>query len=71
MEIILLVLNCLIILISLYLLFLYFKCDNLRIVPCYNIIMLSFIILIDNFLRIFNFKDSKRIIQYIQAFSLI
>ena len=70
MEIIILVMNCMIILITLYLLFLYFKCGNFKEYPCYNIIILSFIILIDNFLRLFNTKNSKRIIQYIQAFSL-
>ena len=70
MTLIILVLNCLIILITLYLLFLYFKCNNFKTYPCYNIIILSFIILIDNLLRLFNTEDSKRIIQYIQAFSL-
>ena len=69
-EILILVMNCSLMLISLYLLFLYFKCDNFKTYPCYNIIIISLIILIDNFLRIFNTQDSKRIIQYIQAFSL-
>jgi hypothetical protein len=62
------ILNSLIIIISLYLFFLFIKSSAFHTYPCYNIIIFSFIILIDNILRIIPF-DVKAI-NYFQAFSL-
>ena len=64
-------LNIILILISFYLLFLYLKSDTFYKYPCYNIIILSFIILIDNFVRIFKTKNFPEMVQYIQAFLLV
>ena len=62
------ILNSLIIIISLYLFFLFIKSSAFHTYPCYNIIIFSFIILIDNILRIIPFDVN--VINYIQAFSL-
>ena len=59
-------LNIIIILISFYLLFLYIKSTTFHKYPCYNIIILSFIIFIDNILRLIPLE----IFKYIQAFIL-
>lgn len=62
------ILNSLIIIISLYLFFLFIKSSAFHTYPCYNIIIFSFIILIDNILRIIPFDVDA--INYFQAFSL-
>ena len=69
-DIIILILNFLLIVISFYLLFLYLKSNTFYKYPCYNVIILSFIILIDNILRIVDTKDLGKIMQNIQAFFL-
>ena len=69
-DIIILILNFLLIVISFYLLFLYLKSNTFYKYPCYNVIILSFIILIDNILRIVNTKNLGIIMQNIQAFFL-
>ena len=69
-DIIILILNFLLIVISFYLLFLYLKSNTFYKYPCYNIIILSFIILIYNILRIVNTKNLCMIMQNIQAFFL-
>ena len=70
MVVITIILNILLILISFYLLFLYLKSTAFHKYPCYNIIILSFIILIDNILRIIITKKLPKAIKYIQAFLL-
>ena len=70
MEVITIILNILLILISFYLLFLYLKSTTFHKYPCYNIIILSFIILIDNILRIIITNELPKAIKYIQAFLL-
>ena len=65
------ILNILLILISFYLLFLYLKSNTFYKYPCFNIIILSFIILIDNILRLIKTKNLSELIQYIQAFLLV
>ena len=62
-------LNGLIILITFYLIFLYIKSDTFKIYPCYNIMILSFIILFDNIFRIIPIYDITAF-QYAQAYIL-
>ena len=62
------ILNCFIIIISLFLFFLFIKSPTFHTYPCYNIIIFSFIILFDNILRIIPFDVT--VINYIQAFLL-
>ena len=64
-------LNSLMILISLYLSILYIKSKRLHILACANFIILSFIILFDNILRIIPLPDDKEALHYVQAFLLI
>lgn len=63
------ILNCIIVLISVYLIILFFKSKALHTYPCYNIIIYSLIILFDNVLRLIVLYDNI-IIQHIQAFLL-
>ena len=63
------ILNTLIIIISLYLLFLFIKSKSFHNYPCYNIIIFSFIILLDNVLRVIPSKVT--VLNYIQAFILV
>lgn len=63
------ILNCIIVLISVYLIILFFKSKALHTYPCYNIIIYSLIILFDNVLRLVVLIDNV-IIQHIQAFLL-
>ena len=63
------ILNCIIVLISVYLIILFFKSKALHTYPCYNIIIYSLIILFDNVLRLIVLYDNV-IMQYIQAFLL-
>ena len=58
------ILNVIIIIISMYLIFLLIRSKSFKIFPCYNITILSFIILIDNILRLFKYGRN------IQAFLL-
>ena len=70
LDFIILMLNLILIFISFFLFFLYIKSKSFNNYPCYNIIILSFIIFIDNILRIITTKGLPRAIQYIQAFLL-
>ena len=63
-QIFIYILNIIIIIISLYLIFLLIRSKSFKIFPCYNITILSFIILIDNILRLFKYG------KYIQAYLL-
>ena len=65
------ILNVIIIFISFYLSILYIKSKRLHIIPCYNLIIFVFIILLDNILRIIPFPDDKKVMHYIQAFLLV
>ena len=56
----LIILNIIIIIISLYLLFLIFKSKSFHKYPCYNMIIFSFIIFIDNILRIIPTNENKK-----------
>ena len=69
-KILTIILNVIIILITLYLIFLYIKSQNFKVYPCYNIIIISIILFIDNILRLVPTKDFNEIIQYGQAFLL-
>lgn len=73
MEIIMIItiiLNILFVLISLYLLFLFIKSKELHNCPCYNMMIISLIILIDNAFRLLHSSNYPEILQYIQAFTL-
>lgn len=70
LDIFILVLNCLLILIPFYIFFIYVKTKSFNNYSCYNVFILSFIITIDNFLRLFSTKNCHGSIQYIQAFLL-
>ena len=69
-KILLWVMNFLIIAISLYLLIIYTVSKSFRSYPCYLNIILSFVIAIDNILRLLRLGDSGTIICYFQAFTL-
>lgn len=69
------ILNGVIIFITLYLIFLYIKSDTFRIYPCYNILIISFIVLYDNIIRLLPLRFIKAIkifaaFKYTQAFLL-
>ena len=69
--IITIILNIVLVLISFYLLFLYCKSKDFNTYPCYNNIILSFIIFIDNLLRLIPTDNIPYIsAHYIQAFLL-
>lgn len=69
--IITIILNIVLVLISFYLVFIYIKSKEFRKYPCYNIIILSFIILTDNIFRLIPINYIPYIyIHYIQAFLL-
>ena len=63
------ILNFILIIITIYMIILLVKSDKFKIFPCYNITILSFIILIDNVLRVFHpgEKGDYPILQYGQA----
>lgn len=69
----LIILNVIIILISLYLSFLFIKSKAFKTYPCYNMILISFVVLIDNILRIipFNRDEDCNIFEKIEAFFLV
>ena len=69
-NIITLILNIINIIIALYLIFLFIKSKTFHVYPCYNIMFLSIILLIDNILRLIPTKNAKKIFQVIQAFLL-
>ena len=69
-KILLWVMNFLIIAISLYLLIIYIVSKSFRSYPCYLNIILSFVIAIDNILRLLRLEDSGTIVCYFQAFTL-
>ena len=64
-----LILNFIIIIITFYLIILLVRSEKFKIYPCYNITILSFIILIDNILRIIP-VGNKGVLQNAQAFLL-
>ena len=69
------ILNGVIILITTYLIFLYIKSNTFRIFPCYNILIISFIVFYDNIIRLLPLKVIKAIkifavFKYTQAFLL-
>ena len=64
------ILNIIIGLISFYLLILFIKSKDLHSYPCYNTMIISLIILIDNAFRLVPTKNYSDQIQYIQAFTL-
>ncbi len=73
MEIIMIItiiLNILFVFISFYLLFLFIKSKQLHNCPCYNMMIISLIILIDNASRLLHTKELPDILKYIQAFTL-
>ena len=61
-----LIINIIIIIISFYLSILYIKSKTLHIYPCYNFLILSFIIFLDNIFRIIPL-DNNDAFKYIQA----
>ena len=63
------ILNFIIIIITFYLIFLLIKSNSFKRYPCYNITILSFVILFDNILRIIPSDDIKAV-ENIQAFLL-
>ena len=69
-NIITLILNIIIILITLYLIFLFIKSKSFHIYPCYNIMVLSIILLIDNIFRIIPSNNAKNAFKYSQAYLL-
>lgn len=69
------IINGVIILITLYLIFLYIKSKTFRIYPCYNLLIMSIIIFYDNLIRIIPLRPIKAIgglafFKYVQAFLL-
>ena len=62
-------LNGLIISITFYLIFLYLKSDTFKIYPCYNIMILSFIVFFDNIFRIIPIYNIEAL-KYAQAYIL-
>ena len=71
----LVILNIFTIIISLYLFFLFIKSKSFHTYPCYNIIIFSLIILLDNILRILPLSDddntTETVMEYIQAYLLV
>lgn len=68
-RIIIYILNAIIILITLFLIILYIKSRNFKIYPCYNLLILSFVIFFDNIFRVIPVGDIT-ILQYCQAIIL-
>ena len=60
MQIPLIILNIFIIIICLYLLLLFFKSKSFHSYPCYNMIIFSFIILVDNIFRIIPINENEK-----------
>ena len=71
-DIMIYILNTIIILITLFLIFLYIKSKTFKIFPCYNIMIISFIVLFDDIFRIIIPKDSNvgNWFKYLQAIML-
>ena len=65
------ILNILIILISLYLSILYIKSKRLHILACANFIIISFIVFLDNILRIIPLPEDQKRFQFTQALLLV
>ena len=70
LTIITIILNIAFLIISLYLLILFIKCEGLHNYPCYNSMIISLIILIDNAFRLVPTKNYPEPIKYIQASTL-
>lgn len=70
-----LIVNILIIIIGFYLFFLFVKSKSFHTYPCYNMIIFSLILLLDNIFRIIPLKDSddkhKTFLEYLVAFILV
>lgn len=64
------ILNIFIIIITFYLIFLYIKSSAFKIYPCYNILVLSIILFLDNIFRLIPTEDASLGVQYIQAIIL-
>jgi hypothetical protein len=65
------ILNIFVILISLYLSIMFIKSKRLHIYPCYNCLIINFIILLDNILRMIPLPSNVNdIFKYMQAFLL-
>lgn len=71
----LIILNVIIIIITLYLSILFCISKSFHSIPCYNMIIFSFILCLDNILRIIPFKDKNdqdtNPFEYMQAFLLV
>ena len=65
------VLNGFMILIGIYLAFLFFKSKELHTYSCYNIIIMSFIILLDNIIRVIPIQSWPVFFHYLQACLLV
>ena len=55
----LIILNVVIIIITFYLIFLYIKSKNFKVYPCYNLLILSFVVFFDNIFRIIHISDKS------------
>ena len=70
-----LIVNILIIIIGFYLFFLFVKSKSFHTYPCYNMIIFSLILLLDNIFRIIPLQDSdknhKTFLEYVVAFILV
>lgn len=70
-----LIVNILIIIIGFYLFFLFVKSKSFHTYPCYNMIIFSLILLLDNIFRIIPLHDSdknhKTFLEYVVAFILV
>ena len=64
------ILNVVFILVAIYIFILYVKDKNFHTVPCYNMIIITLLLFLDNVLRIIP-VGSNDIMQYIQAFILV
>ena len=69
--ILVILINIIVILISFYLLFLYIKSKAFNEYSCYNVMILSFAIFLDNILRLIPTRNWPYAFQFIQAFLLV
>ena len=65
------ILNILMIIIGCYLFFLYIKSKEFHTYSCYNLIVMSLIITLDNIIRLLPIKDLPTFFHYLQAFLLV
>ena len=69
--ILIIILNIFIVLIALYIFFLYIKDKTFHTYPCYNMMSISLILLIDNIIRVIPTDNAPEGIKYIQAYILV